>query len=75
MVLLDKCQKSCIKKMAVLWTLKHEDKTHSCISKHFKTFISGAPEPLASDSTKSGLDKENFIKSLLLLRFFSSLFL
>ena len=58
------------KKVVVQRTLKHEDKTHSCISKHFKTFISGTPEPHALGSTKSGLDKEYFIKSLLMLFFF-----
>lgn len=33
--------------LAVVWTLRHEDKSHSCISKRVKTFISGTPEPLA----------------------------
>lgn len=62
--------------MVIRSTLKHKDKTHSCISKHVKTFISGTPEPLVSGSTKSGLDKENFIKSLLCsFDFLSYLFL
>lgn len=53
------------RKLVIQRTLKQKDKTHSCISKHVKTFISGTPEPLVSGTIKSGLDKENFIKSLL----------